>query len=253
MYWCLGMYASASTWTFNVVQQIAATLIPAEPVLPLFVAEEMPSPEATAGRTVVAKTHGAPAFEQLARQATAIIISIRDPRDAIASLLTHNKPPFEVALNVTAATARMCSRFMTDPRAVMLRFEDRFFDDPTTVGRIAAKFPGVLPAADSARIFAALRREAVDAFIANLAAVPSAVTQLDTVTGQMDTYDPLTGWHTHHAGRRAEIGRWWHELTQAQVDAIEQRLGDWMQRFGYTRAEPPHAAYNLRVGRVEII
>jgi len=249
MYWCLGMYASASTWTFNVVQQIAATLFPDRPVLAQFVAKDMPDPKDTMDRTVVVKTHGAPAYEQLARQATAIIISVRDPRDAIASLLTHNRPPFEVALDVTTAAARMCSRFMADPRAVTLKFENRFFDDPATIGRIAAKLPGMLTEADGARIFAAFRRDAVDAFIADLPTLPSAVTQLDDVTGQMDTYDPLTGWHTHHAGRKGEIGRWRRELTDAQVNAIEQRLGDWMQLSGYETSVPRQAPYALRIGR----
>jgi hypothetical protein len=249
MYWCLGMYASASTWTFNVVRQIAATLLPDKPVLARFVAEELPDADAAAGRTVVVKTHGAPCHAELARRASAIIITIRDPRDAIASLLRHNKPPFEVALKVTEATARMCGDFMSDPRAMALRFEDGLFDDPATIGRIAARFPGVLAEADRERICAGLRRDAVDGFIARLADLPSAITALDEVTGQIDTFDPLTGWHTHHAGRTAEIGRWWRELTQQQVDAIEQRPGGWMQRLGYQPSARWRRPYELRIGR----
>ena len=252
MYWCLGMYASASTWTFNLVQQIVASLQPERPVLARFVADELPSPEQAASRTVVVKTHAATAYAELAQRATAIIITIRDPRDAIASLLTHNHPPFDVALNVTEATAGMCGHFMSDPRALLLKFEDRFFDDPATVDRIAARIPGVLSAADSARIFAGLRREAVDAFIAGIETLPSAETAFDEITGKWDTHDQITGWHKHHAGRSAEIGRWRRELTPEQVAAIERRLGHWMERFGYAPATLRRAPYTLRVGRVEM-
>ncbi|HUB43745.1 MAG TPA: hypothetical protein VMB73_02060 [Acetobacteraceae bacterium] len=253
MYWCLGMYASASTWTYNVVKHVAATLLPDKPVLSRFVADALPTPEEAAANTVVVKTHAATAYEELARRATAIIVTIRDPRDAIASLLTHNKPPFEIALNVTEATAGMCGHFMSDPRALALKFEDRFFDRPATVARIAARFPDALPDADAARIFAALRRDAVDSFIANLETLPSATTEFDEVTGHWDTYDPLTGWHKHHAGRTAEIGRWRRELTAEQVVAIEQRLGPWMMRFGYAPASLRRDAYTLRIGRYGMV
>lgn len=251
MYWCLGMYASASTWTFNVVKHVAATLLPDKPVLSRFVADE--PPEEAAAHTIVVKTHATTAYEELARRATAIIVTIRDPRDAIASLLTHNKPPFDMALNVTEATAGMCGHFMSDPRAVALKFENRFFDDPATVAHIAARFPGALSDTDAARIFAALRRDAVDSFIADLETLPSATTEFDEVTGHWDTYDLLTGWHKHHAGRTAEIGRWRRELTSEQVTAIEQRLGGWMKRFGYAPAASRHETYALRIGRYGMV
>jgi len=253
MYWCLGMYGSASTWTYNVVLQVAATLLPARPVLSRFVTDALPTQEEAEANTFVVKTHAAPAYEELARRATAIIVTIRDPRDAIASLLAHNRPPFDTALDVTAQTAGMCGHFMADPRALALKFEDRFFDDPATVGRIAARFPGTLPDADAARIFAALRRDAVDRFIANLEGEPSARTEFDDVTGRWDTYDPVTQWHKHHAGRTAEVGRWRRELTQEQAAAIEQRLGAWMRRFGYAPAPPRREAYTLRVGRYGLV
>ncbi|HUN40178.1 MAG TPA: hypothetical protein VMU81_07795 [Acetobacteraceae bacterium] len=253
MYWCLGMYGSASTWTFNLVRQVAATLLPEKPVLTRFVADEMPSSAEAEANTVLVKTHSAVAYKELARRSAAIIITIRDPRDAIASLLTHNKPPFATALKVTEATARMCGHFISDPRAVALKFEDRFFDDPATVLRIAGCFPGVLADADATRIFAALRRDAVDRFIANLETLPSATTEFDEVTRQWDTYDPLTGWHKHHGGRTAEIGRWQRELTREQVAAIEQRLGDWMKSFGYAPAASRRGAHALTIGRYGII
>jgi hypothetical protein len=44
----------------------------------------------------------------------------------------------------------------------------------------------------------------------------------DRVSG--DRLDPQTHWHTHHAGRTGEIGRWRRELSPAQADAVVERL-----------------------------
>ena len=45
----------------------------------------------------------------------------------------------------------------------------------------------------------------------------------DRISG--DLLDPQTHWHTHHAGRSGEIGRWRRELTQAQADAVIAACG----------------------------
>lgn len=252
MFWCLGMYGSASTWTFNVVQKIAGSLAPTKPVTPLFVAHTLPDRDENSG-TLVVKTHGTDVARELARRAEAIIITIRDPRDAIASLMRYNKTPFDLALRVTDASAATCARFMSHRRSVLLRFEDRFFDDPATVERIAAMFPGVLPLSESRRIFDELRRAAVDAFIANLEALPTTESSLDDLTGQWDTYDEVTGWHKHHAGRDAEVGRWRRELSDRQVLTIESHMQPLMERLGYLPITPRRGAYMLRVGQYGIV
>jgi hypothetical protein len=41
-----------------------------------------------------------------------------------------------------------------------------------------------------------------------------------------DRLDPRTHWHTHHAGRSGEIGRWRHMLSAAQAAEVEAALGD---------------------------
>jgi hypothetical protein len=253
MFWCLGMYSSASTWTFNVVQQIAGSIDPARAVTPVFGYDALPDCDESS-TTLVIKTHAAGIAEELGRRAQGIVITIRDPRDAIASLMRHNKAPFDLALRVTEASAWTCARFAAHPRAALLRFEDRFFDDPRTVQCIASLFPGTLPAADSQRIFERLRRNSVDAFIAGLETMPTSERHFDEQTGEWDAYDPATGWHKHHAGRNAEIGRWRRELSDLQALTIARRLRPWMQRFGYSPSTPqPQPPYALSVGRYEFV
>ncbi len=96
------------------------------------------------------------------------------------------------------------------------------------------------------------RREIVETFIARMETLPTAGTHFDDVTGQWDTFDEVTGWHKHHAGRKEETGRWRHELSPVQVQAIEERMQRWMVRFGHQpTTPPPPERYVLKVGRYE--
>jgi hypothetical protein len=252
MRWCLGMYGSASTWTFNLVRELAATLIPDRPVVTRFVSDSIEDIDAVTG-TLVVKTHAAPAVAELDRRASTIIITIRDPRDAITSLMAHNKAPFDHALHVTNSTANMCARFAGDKRAVLLRYEDRFFDDPATLDRIAATFGVALPAADKARIFAGMRRDAIEKFIAGMDNLPTASSHFDEITNQQDMFDEVTAWHKHHAGRSGEVGRWRRELSQYQIITIERALRRWMLGFGYPPVTELTSPYVVTVGRYEVI
>jgi hypothetical protein len=252
MFWCLGMYSSASTWMYNVVQEVARILSPTRTVTPIFVYAALPDLSEATGYPVI-KTHAGGNADELGQLAKAIIITIRDPRDAIASLMIHNGVPFDFALDVTEASAWACARFIGHERAILFRYEEGFFDDPSTVGRIAAACSHVLSLAECERIFSMFRREVVEAFIANMEALPTSNTEFDDIAGQWDIYDEVTGWHKHHAGRKGETGRWRHELSSVQIQAIEDRMRQWMIRLGYhLTTTSPAGGYVLKVGRYEI-
>jgi hypothetical protein len=254
MFWCLGMFSSASTWTSNVVHRIAESLAPVRPPVPVFLNFSDPLPDGDEmGGTLIVKTHGTAVARELGARAAGIVVTIRDPRDAIVSLMRHNKVPFEIALRMTEVSARTCAPFMRHERAVVFRFEDRFFDDPRTVDRIAALFPGVLPAGEGRRIFDAFRRDAVEAFIAGLEALPTTLSHVRGATGQQDTYDTVTGWHRHHAGRTGEVGRWRRDLSGGQLRIIERRLRIWMERVGYDSVTSRGAGYALSIARYGVV
>jgi hypothetical protein len=251
MFWCLGMFSSASTWTYNVVQQVAAAVLPGGAPASLFLDFDDGLP--VVDDRMIVKTHGSAVARALGQLATGIVITLRDPRDAVVSLMTSNKLPFEIALRMTEVSAMTCVPFVRHPRAVVFRFEDRFFEDPVTVDRIAALFPGRLAAGESARVFAALRREAVDAFIAEMDGKPTTQVGFNTATGQHDVFNVATGWHKHHAGRKGEVGRWHRDLSDAQIRAIDQRLRPWMERVGYDSVTSRGAPYRLGIGRFGVI
>jgi hypothetical protein len=231
MYWCLGIRSSGSTWVYNAVRKIAQVLVPDRPLLGPYIVRHADIPELDDPvHLVIAKTHETDdaAATELSKYAQAIWISIRDPRDCVASLMQYHSLDFAAATEIVKRDARFCFRFVGHPRACVLRYEAGFADCPATLDRIAAGFGGVLSVADRQRIFSETRRPAIEAFIEQLEVMPTALRPAPN-----DLVDPVTKWHRHHANRTGEIGRWRHTLAPLQAAAIEQDLGDWMTSLGY--------------------
>jgi len=217
--WCLGVYGSASTWTFNAVRLIHARAEPALPCQARFAAgmrdlARLPVPGAT-----VIKTHEIDDPAALARLhglASRIVITTRDPRDSVSSLMSYHHHGFDRALHHVERAAALVQRFAADPRAMCNTYENRFFDDPATPARIADHLRIALPDTAAAGIFATLTRANVERRIAALPTTPG--TLINRTTG--DQLDPQTQWHTHHAGRTGEIGRWRRHLTAEQARTV---------------------------------
>lgn len=233
MIWCLGMYASGSTWVFNAAMKVASSLFPARPIIGRYVTSHQelnfpPDPMAVA----IVKSHDADeaAANDLGRRASVVLLSIRDPRDCVSSLMLYQGHPLAAALAAVERSTRPCLRFTTDRRTLLLRYEDGYIDDPATLDKIAQVLGGApLPAADRARIFAETRRAAVERHIAGMATLPTALH--DPASG--DVVDTATQWHRHHARRSGEVGRWRHMLTLAEAASVEIRLRHAMGALGY--------------------
>jgi hypothetical protein len=247
MIWCLGIYGSASTWVFNVALKIAERTEGPRP-LGLYATQAAELDGLAPGFLPVVKTHDVDTAGtvRLGALASAILLSVRDPRDAVGSLMLYMRNPFATALQRVEASARYVARWRSDPRVLLLRYEDGFADRPATVAALAGRMGRVLAPADAAAIFAATTRAAVDAHIAGMGTLASALR--DAASG--DVVDTATQWHTHHAGRTGEVGRWRRLLAPPQVQAIEARLGDWMDAFGYSRSAP---GLRVTVGRYGIV
>jgi len=246
------MYASGSTWAYNVMRSVAASLHGDKPVRGRFVntLAEAGGLEDDASVHVV-KTHDVPAdaAAELLRLATRIVVTVRDPRDAVTSLMLYQRFPFPLGLEWVARSAAFVGGLADDPRALLLRYESGFTEAPATLDAIARHFGGALPAAERDLLFAQHARAAVEGWIAALETQPQSVR--DARSG--DIFDPETQWHRHHAGRSGEVGRWRRMLLPWQVAAVEREMGAWMARFGYAPAPAVAApAYTLRVGTFSV-
>jgi hypothetical protein len=236
--WGLGMYASGSTWLFNVLLKLAEVLAPDLPRETRFASRAGDVGDLRpARRLLLLKTHELDEAAEAAvvPAADLIVVSIRDPLDVVASVMTYQKREFAEALDLTAQSALLCARMQADERALLLRYEAGFVDDPSTLDRLAARLGGVLPVAERSRLFAATRRREVERYIADMARKPGVLIHRESG----DLLDPATHWHSHHANRTGEVGRWKRALTPEQVAAVTQRLGDWMEANFYPSSRTP--------------
>ena len=163
----LGLHGSASTWVFNVVRELIIDTLGDERTLALAATgiDQIPDEAELAGRTLIIKSHHGTAEldNWLLGSRARTILSVRDPRDASISMMER----FKVSLAFTALwVSNDCIRLLRwmSEEHVLLRYEDRFFDDPTTVAVLARVLGVQAGAATRDRIFTRYRTEAVRSF-----------------------------------------------------------------------------------------
>lgn len=233
IYWCIGMYNSASTWLYNAVYNVVA--MKWQPVRPLgrFCYYRMQFQDALqVPGPVVIKSHDIPknAVNYIRRCANHIFVSVRDPRDCVASLIRYHNEGFESALSRVEASARLCRAASLAMNATTFIYESRFFEASETLTRIGKAARYYLAPEQTDSIMEALTREKVEEFIRNLTNLPWW--RLGVING--DIFDTETHWHLHHASRDGESGNWRQVLTSPQIRQVEGRLSTWMTQFHYS-------------------
>jgi hypothetical protein len=229
----IGLYSSASTWLFNVVRELMIAGQGEERVCATYseTAQAVLENRRALGRFVVWKMHyGDPSWDVLADLARpTILLSVRDPRDAIFSLTTRFKGTrFDVAAN---AMSRCCMRAIqcADAGHPVLRYEDGFFENESTLRALAAYLEAPVEDAVIASIFARYTPEAVKAFADNLDTLPPERLEGDP---KIDIYDTLTHIHRGHIGDR-RAGKWMDRLNPQQQRDLTAHFALFLQRFGY--------------------
>jgi len=221
--WCLGMYASASTWVFNIVRGILA--VDARPVSSCFISNNGTHLQPQDPRQVLlVKSHeidDAALVAEVAGRSARLIVSVRDPRDAVVSLMVAHTFPFERALRLVEKSALLCRAFAADERTAFLKYESEFFNTPDTVAALAAHLGCALEASAAERIFSGLTRPEVEKHIARMPQMRGMLKSIESG----DLLDPVSHWHSHHAGRTGKTMKWREVLTDSQVQEIERRLG----------------------------
>ncbi len=217
------MYASASTWTFNVVRRILQTAQMA-PLDVVFVSgNEKNRAWSGPGRITLIKSHeirNETRVAEIARHSSKLLVTIRDPRDSVTSLMQAHNYEFSRALDYVETSALLCRSFSKDRRAKLFRYESGFFENMATVTEIAAHLGYELATDQAEAIFASLTRSEVEKHIGTLPKIPGILK--DQASG--DFLDPQTQWHSHHAGRTGETGKWKTVLTAGQESEILSRL-----------------------------
>jgi hypothetical protein len=227
----VGVRGSASTWAFNVARELAESAIGAVAVAPCFAntPDDLAAAEAGGAACVVCKTHGVAGLDRLARQDGArVIVTVRDPRDAMLSLIERFGTPPQVALR---GVAESCNAVLgcAAPDVPVLRYEDGFFERADTVALLARHLRLDVGAAEAARIFAGWRTEAVRAFAATVPTLPAERLVDD---GAIFCFDRLTQVHRAHIGD-GRVGKWRERFApQAQAE-LGRVFAPFLDRFRY--------------------
>lgn len=227
----VGVHGSASTWTYNVARELLAAAFGAEAIAVCFAntLDDLLAEPRALGRRVVCKTHGFPRLDVFAHVAQArLIATVRDPRDAVLSLMQRFGSPLEVAVRGLAQDCTYAAWCAAAGHPV-LRYEDRFFEQPAAVQLIARHLGVAVSEADMARIFAAYRTDAVRALAASVPDLPAERLVSDGRTFQ---FDRVTQIHRTHIGD-GRVGKWRERFDAAAQAELSRVFAPFLARFGY--------------------
>lgn len=223
---CCGLHSSGSTWLFNLVREICRSQ--GVPFESLHRESEVNLPwHAFGSRLIVVKSHtimsGFRTF--VAEHPEPVVVTVRDPRDAVVSLMQRFKTSFDEALKTVAASAESLVALSRLRRVVVFRYEDEFVDSADTLARIAAML-GLHPSAeDRAAILAALTPEAVRTKINDLIGA-------GVIRDQEKAFDRESHWHANHVGDR-KIGKFRELLSVEQEREVVRQTREFCLHFGY--------------------
>jgi hypothetical protein len=225
---CAGVKSSGSTWLFNVVIRILKEA-GAKPAA--FYADNLtmfPEGAAKASHLVIKTHEPSKALLLMAELGRGpVFLTIRDPRDAVASLMLRFGHSFEGALKDVAGEAARVVELSRALEMPTFRYEDGFFDKQATVARIAALLGVKLSKAAALRIHRALLRENVARDIEKLKARGRFGADANP-----DNFDPATHWHPGHVGD-GRIGKFESVLTREQRLQVARRTREYSHRYGY--------------------
>jgi Sulfotransferase domain len=234
---CAGLKSSGSTWLYNAVVQLVeddhrrSRRKQQRTGLLRFYADGMRDfpPGAEQASALVIKTHiPSHSLEFLTRFARgSVLITVREPRDAVASLMQRFDHRFEACLKEVAANASRMVDLFQSGEALVFRYEDRFYDRPETLDEIARHLHLKTSRFALQRTFASLTAPNIEKRILSLSA-RGAFGETPTP----DSFDPKTHWHPGHVGDRL-IGKYAAVLTPKMQQAVLHAMRDYCAVFRY--------------------
>ena len=225
----IGLHGSASTWVFNVVRELMIAAVGEDRVVTVYTDEMSHVPDAAGRHLVIKSHHGSVGLDDwLKAERAPIFLSVRDPRDACISMTRRFKAPLN---NTVVWIANDCNRLLrlAAQGHLLLRYEDRFFDEKQSVERLAHALGIRLESAVIDTIFARYRTDAVRSFAKSLGDLPPERIIM-VGTHKMDKVTQILGPHIGDAGS----GKWYDLPIQAQTE-LTRVFAPFLDRFGYPR------------------
>lgn len=226
---CVGLKSSGSTWLYNVVLQLLKEKYRSG--VNAFYADNfaMFPPNTERARFLVIKAHepsqGLVYLTRLTRGQ--MFLTLREPRDAIVSLMQRFDHKFEGALAETARQSRRIAEIDREEAMIAYRYEDGFFDRFETVEEIANAIGVKVGKAARERIYRALTRDSVRQKIGMLKKTGKFGKNPDA-----NSFDSETQWHPGHVGD-GRIGKFEAVLSPAQQKNVLTATQAYRKCFGY--------------------
>ncbi len=195
-----------------------------------------------ASNGLVIKSHlPGPFMLRLARVTNSpIILSVRDPRDAVCSMMMRFRASFKPSLRFVEPSANALAK-VRDP-ALLLRYEDEFFGSSETVKTIAVLLG--IPCDET--IVRAITEDLSPGSVARQLKELTANGVFDPRRSAGSQFDPLTHWHPNHVGDLSG-GKWRSRLSVAENAEIMRAVADFMDSFGYVDEQSAvHAGETVR-------
>ena len=160
----IGLHSSASTWVFNVVRELLIASAGERQVMSVYADElhQLPPDHVLSSQHLLVKSHhgSSELDDRFTSCGFQIVLSIRDPRDAAVSMAQRFKTPLALTADWIKADCERMLRLVSSEHPV-LKYEARFFDDITTMLRIADMLGLVVEQGTMREIFERYRTDAV--------------------------------------------------------------------------------------------
>jgi hypothetical protein len=230
---CAGLYGSGSTWLFNAVAEILRRKCTVDSI-DSFYADDL-TEEATTkvnAKIIVVKSHSpnATMVQFIEQSESKVLLSTRDPRDCVASIMQRFWMPFEQSLKLVKESGTALLRLHERCKPLVLRYEDGFTEEIDGLRSIADHVLGAVDEDTVAAVAHQLRPEAVKAKIDELitqgvfdGAAPSA------------QFEPKTHWHPRHVGD-LRTGKFLDVMTRSEAADILVETAPFCRRFRYPSA-----------------
>lgn len=231
---CAGLYSSASTWMFNLLRLLLKQQEQAG-LRALYLDElgKAAEWEIKGATTLLAKSHmpGPSLAAMLAHDNARLVMTIRDPRDAVASMMLRWNVAFELALSRIAKSAAALAKLTGHQPSLLFCYEDGFAQSGVCFDGVA-QFLGIpVLRADRDRILADLTPQAVERQLAAWKRAGILGRGLPDIE-----FEPETHWHLGHLGDGA-IGKWSSVLSGAQAARVQHATRRFCETFGYPEGD----------------